>query len=62
MVAITTEAEGKAFFMGFANVINALRKCPKITIGTVQGKLSVVAWDWLQLPTFVLPVNLHSLN
>ena len=33
MVAITTEAEGKAFFMGFANVINALRKCPKITIG-----------------------------
>ena len=25
MVAITTEAEGKAFFMGFANVINALR-------------------------------------
>lgn len=38
MVAITTEAEGKAFFMGFANVINALRKCPKITIGAVQGK------------------------
>ena len=24
--------------MGFANVINAIRKCPKIVIGRVQGK------------------------
>ncbi len=29
---------GKAFFMGFANVINACRKCPKLIIGRVQGK------------------------
>ncbi len=29
---------GKQFFMGFANVINACRKCPKIIIGRVQGK------------------------
>ena len=30
--------EGKSFFMGFANVINACRKCPKIIICRVQGK------------------------
>jgi len=29
---------GKAFFMGFANVINAMRRCPKLVIGRVQGK------------------------
>jgi methylglutaconyl-CoA hydratase len=29
---------GKNFFMGFANVINAIRKCPKIVIGRIQGK------------------------
>ncbi|MFT7333866.1 MAG: methylglutaconyl-CoA hydratase [Sphingobacteriales bacterium] len=29
---------GKEFFMGFARVINAARKCPKFIIGRVQGK------------------------
>ena len=29
---------GKEFFSGFANVINAVRKCPKFIIGRVQGK------------------------
>ena len=29
---------GKAFFLGFANVINAARKCSKFIIGRVQGK------------------------
>lgn len=29
---------GKNFFMGFARVINAARKCPKFIIGRVQGK------------------------
>ncbi len=29
---------GKAFFSGFANLINAMRKCPKLIIGRVQGK------------------------
>ncbi len=29
---------GKEFFMGFANVINACRKCTKLIIGRVQGK------------------------
>ena len=38
LVAIDNEASGKAFFSGFANVINAARKCPKFIIGRVQGK------------------------
>lgn len=35
---IRTEAEGQKFFSGFAEVINAMRKCPKLIIGRVQGK------------------------
>lgn len=38
LVAINDFFTGKNFFMGFANVINACRKCPKIIIGRVQGK------------------------
>ena len=38
MVDISDENQGKLFFMGFANVINALRKCPKIVIGCIHGK------------------------
>ena len=30
--------EGKKFFSGFANLINAMRKCDKLIIGRVQGK------------------------
>ena len=38
LVAIDTPKNGKKFFLGFANVINAARKCPKFIIGRVQGK------------------------
>ena len=36
--AIHTEADGQIFFSGFAEVINAMRKCPKFIIGRIQGK------------------------
>lgn len=36
--SITTAEDGKKFFLGFANVINAMRKCSKLIIGRVQGK------------------------
>lgn len=39
LLAVTTEAEGKTFFSGFAHLINAMRKCPKIIVGRVQGKV-----------------------
>ena len=38
LVSIKTEAEGLKFFSGFAQVINAMRKCPKFIIGRIQGK------------------------
>lgn len=38
LVAIKNLEEGKHFFSGFANVINAMRTCGKIIIGRVQGK------------------------
>ena len=38
LMAIEDVDTGKAFFTGFANVINAARKCPKFIIGRVQGK------------------------
>lgn len=38
LVAISNLEEGTQFFSGFANVINAMRTCPKPIIGRVQGK------------------------
>ncbi len=38
LIAIDDAQSGKQFFSGFANVINAMRKCPKLIIGRVQGK------------------------
>ncbi|HLF65488.1 MAG TPA: enoyl-CoA hydratase/isomerase family protein [Saprospiraceae bacterium] len=38
LAAISNMEEGTRFFMGFANVINACRKCPKLIIGRLQGK------------------------
>ena len=38
LAAIGDFETGKRFFMGFANVINAMRKCPKLIVGRVQGK------------------------
>ena len=38
LLAINNLSEGKAFFSGFANVINAMRSCSKLIIGRVQGK------------------------
>lgn len=38
LMAIKNIDEGAVFFSGFANVINAMRKCSKLIIGRVQGK------------------------
>jgi len=38
LIAIDNPEQGKNFFLGFANVINAARKCPKFILGRVQGK------------------------
>lgn len=38
LLAVTDLAGGASFFSGFANVINAMRKCSKLIVGRVQGK------------------------
>ena len=38
LIAINDAETGTQFFSGFANVINAMRKCPKLIIGRIQGK------------------------
>ena len=38
LLAIDNFKDGKTFFSGFANVINAMRTCKKLIIGRVQGK------------------------
>ena len=38
LMAVTNLEEGKIFFSGFANVINAMRTCKKVIVGRAQGK------------------------
>jgi methylglutaconyl-CoA hydratase len=38
LMSIDDLETGQVFFSGFANVINAARKCPKLIIGRIQGK------------------------
>ena len=38
LLSIGNFEEGKQFFMGFANVLNAMRTCPKFIIARIHGK------------------------
>jgi methylglutaconyl-CoA hydratase len=38
LLQIDNLTDGKQFFSGFANVINAMRNCSKLIVGKVQGK------------------------
>ncbi|MFM7682125.1 MAG: enoyl-CoA hydratase/isomerase family protein, partial [Bacteroidota bacterium] len=38
LLQIDNLSDGKQFFSGFANVINAMRNCSKLIVGKVQGK------------------------
>jgi methylglutaconyl-CoA hydratase len=38
LIAVENEKQGIEFFSGFADVINAMRKCKKLIIGRIQGK------------------------
>lgn len=67
LVAIEDEYTGEKFFSGFANVINAMRKCPKFIIGRVQGKTVgggvglASAMDYC-MATQYAPIKLSELN
>ncbi|GHA36660.1 enoyl-CoA hydratase [Salinimicrobium marinum] len=38
LLEITNMQQGKLFFSGFANVINAMRTCKKLIVGRIHGK------------------------
>ncbi|MBU6158892.1 MAG: enoyl-CoA hydratase/isomerase family protein [Bacteroidetes bacterium] len=38
LAAVKNEEEGKIFFSGFANVINAMRTAPQLIVGSIQSK------------------------
>ena len=38
LTKIENQKKGFEFFSGFANVINAMRRCPQLIIGRIQGK------------------------
>ena len=67
LMAINDAATGKVFFSGFANVINAMRKCPKFIIGRIQGKtvgggVGIVASTDYCLATKFASIKLSELN
>lgn len=39
LIEIDNFNDGKKFFMNFANLINTIRKCKKIVVGRIQGKV-----------------------
>ena len=49
LLAVSNLEEGKAFFSGFAHVINAMRKCKKVIVGRVHAalaELSLAPTEW----------------
>ncbi|MDG5489962.1 enoyl-CoA hydratase/isomerase family protein [Psychroserpens sp. SPM9] len=67
LISINDAATGKVFFSGFANVINAMRKCPKFIIGRIQGKTVgggvglAASTDYCMATTFAA-IKLSELN
>ena len=67
LVSINDAETGKVFFSGFANVINAMRKCPKFIIGSIQGKtvgggVGIVAATDYCMATKFAAIKLSELN
>ena len=67
LVNISDKDSGKTFFSGFANVINAMRICPKLIIGRIQGKtvgggLGIIAACDYCLATKYAEIKLSELN
>src|SRR2546423_11539068 len=54
---ISDEAGGKKFFIGFANLIMAMIRCPKFIIARVQGKRSAAESEFSPRRTIRLPPN-----
>jgi enoyl-CoA hydratase/carnithine racemase len=66
LAAISDAESGTRFFMGFANLINAMRECPKLIVTRVHGKavgggVGIVAASDYALATSAAQVKLSEL-
>ena len=62
LLDIKTAEEGKTFFMGFANLLNAMRKSPKLIITRVQGKVAGGGVGVVAASDYVLASSTASLK
>jgi methylglutaconyl-CoA hydratase len=62
LIAISDEATGKEFFMGFARVILAMTRCPKPIVTRVQGKVVGGGVGVVAASDYVLAVDTASLR
>lgn len=67
LTSVSNEEEGKEFFMGFANVINAMRTCPKMIISRIHGKtvgggIGIIAASDFAIATQNASVRLSELS
>lgn len=62
LLKIKTPEEGKTFFMGFANLINAMRKSPKLIVTRVQGKVAGGGVGLVAASDYVLASSTASLK
>src|SRR5690606_22822632 len=66
LLAVNDAETGKKFFSGFANLINAMRKCSKIIVGRINGKavgggVGIIAACDYALASVEAPVKLSEL-
>lgn len=67
LTAVSNEEEGKEFFMGFANVINAMRTSPKMILSRIHGKtvgggIGIIAASDFAIATENASVRLSELS
>src|SRR5882724_6956161 len=57
LLAIENAEQGFQFFSGFANLINAMRKCPKFIISRIHGKCVGGAVGWAAAADYAVAVE-----
>ncbi len=62
LISIDNFENGKRFFMGFANVINAMRKCPKFIIASVHGKIVGGGVGLVAAADYAIAINTASVR
>jgi len=62
LIELKNFEDGKMFFMNFANVINTIRKCKKIVVGRIHGKVVGGGVGLVSVCDYTLAVKTASLK